>query len=201
MSPSAVAAGGLALDIAGALTLALGLVLKTPQGVLEESTPRYGFNAALDASLAAQTADAQVGAGLLVSGFAVQLASTLGWHEASWWATSYALAAGAVLAALAWLFLKRIWRPRKIIEVLFARLRSLNVGDWWPALAAFGALLNRPRHGEDELIADYAVRLIGERRWALLIEEVDSALLIPYTRPRGRIPGTAEYEATHPGRN
>ena len=190
MSPSAVTAGGLVLDIAGAIILVRGLVLKRPEEALEESTPRYDFNAALDAGLAAQTADAQVGAALLVFGFGVQMATALGWHESSWWATGIALGAGAVTAVAAWEFLDRFWRPRKIREVLIARLRSLGVGDWWPALAAFGLLLNRPRHDESELIADYAVRLIGESRWASLTAGVDPAHLIPYTRPRSEIPCT-----------
>jgi len=69
------------------------------------------------------------------------------------------------------------------------------VGSWWPALAAFGDLLNRPWLGESELFADYAVRLVGEKRWTSLVAGVDAALLIPYTRPRSEIPGTAEYEA------
>jgi hypothetical protein len=201
MTPSAVSACGLTLDISGAVIIALGLVLKTPDQALEESTPKWNFNAVLDASIAAQTADAQVGAGLLVAGFAVQMASALGWHESSWRATGIGLALGAVVAVAAWVLLVRFWRPRRIIEALFARLRSLGIGDWWPALAAFGALLNRPRNNEKELIADYAVRLIGERRWALLTIDVDPKLLVLYTRPRSEIPGTAEYAAAHPEDN
>src|SRR5712691_2880741 len=188
MSPSAVTAGGLVLDITGAIILALGLVLKTPEGALEESTPKWDFNAALDASLAAQTADAQVGAGMLVAGFGVQIAAALGWRESSWGATGVALGASAAVAVAAWVFLNRFWHPHKITGALFARMRSLGVGSWWPALAAFGDLLSRPWHGESELIADYAVRLIGEKRWTSLVASVDPGLLIPYTRPRSEIP-------------
>ena len=199
MSPSAVTAGGLVLDIAGAMIIALGLVLKTPEAALEESTPRWGFNAALDASLAAQTADAQIGAAMLVMGFAVQIAAALGWHEESWLATGIALGTAGVAAASAWVFLNRFWRPRRIRQVLYVRLRSLDVGNWWPVLAAFGQLLKRPRN-EDELIAEYAVVLIGEKRWASLTADVDPSHLIPYTQPRSEVPGTAEYEAAHPDR-
>lgn len=180
------------------MILALGLVLKAPERALEESTPKWDFNAALDASLAAQTADAQVGAGMLVAGFAVQMVAALGWHEPSWNATGFALGAASAVGVAGWVFLVRFWRPRKITQALFARLRSLDVASWWPALAAFGQLLNRPRRDEDELIADYAVRLIGRDRWVSLTSGVDPAILIPYTRPRSEIPGTAEYEAAHP---
>jgi hypothetical protein len=77
-APSALTAAGLIFDIAGALILALGLVLKTPQATLDEATPKWNFNAALDASLAAQSADAQVGAGALVLGFTLQIGTALG---------------------------------------------------------------------------------------------------------------------------
>jgi hypothetical protein len=148
MTPSAVTAGGLVLGITGAVILAMGLVLKTPQATLEESTPKWDFNALPDASLASQTADAQVGAGMLVFGFGEQMVAALGSDESSWLATGIALGASSVVAVGAWVFLARFWRPRKITNVLFARLRSLEVGRWWPALAAFGAILNRPRQGE-----------------------------------------------------
>jgi hypothetical protein len=199
MSPSAATAGGLLLDISGAIILALGLVMKTPELALEESTPRWDFNAVLDGSLAAQTADAQVGAGLLVLGFGVQMAAALGWRESSWLATGLALGAAALVATAAWMFLRYFWRPRKITQVLFVRLRSLNMASWWPALFAFGGLLNRPWFGESELIADYAIRLIGRTRWESLTAGVDPTHLIPYTRPRPQIPGTSEYRASHRG--
>ncbi len=54
------------------------------------------INAALEAGLAAQTADAQVDACLLVLGFAVQIASTLGWHGGSGlWVIAVAMGAAA----------------------------------------------------------------------------------------------------------
>ena len=200
MSPSAVTAGGLVLDITGAILLVRGLVLKTPEVALEESSPKWNFNAALDASLAAQTADAQVGAGMLALGFGAQMAAALGWHESSWWTTGIALVAGMVAAVAAWEFLDHFWRPRKIEQALFARLRTLEIGSWWPALAAFGELMNRPWRGDNELVAAYGIRLIGEQRWASLTASVDPVHLIPYTRHRSEIPGTAEYETAHPER-
>ena len=106
--------------------------------------------------------------------------------------------AGSIVAAGAWVFLVRFWRPHRLIEALYARLRSLDISNWWPALAAFGDLLNRPRPGEREVISDYAIHLIGEKRWALLTEGADPRSLIPYTRPRWEIFGTPEYEAAHP---
>ena len=71
--PSAFAAGGLVLDIGGALLLALALVFKTPDRAAGESEPRMDFNVDLDVGLAEQTADAQAGASLLTLGFALQL--------------------------------------------------------------------------------------------------------------------------------
>jgi hypothetical protein len=103
----------------------------------------------------------------------------------------------SIVAVAAWVLLIRFWRPHRVTQVLFARLRSLDIGMWWPALALFGDLLKRPKRKEGELIADYAIRLIGKKRWTLLTAGVDPALLIPYTRPRSEIPGTAEYEAAH----
>jgi hypothetical protein len=128
MTPSAVTAGGLVLDIAGALILAFGLVLKTPEAALKESTPTWNFNASLDASIAAQTADAQVEATLLVTGFAVQLASALGWHESSWFATCVAVVIASIVAVAAWVFLIRVWRPHRLIEALFPEHPSASSG-------------------------------------------------------------------------
>jgi len=198
VTPSAVTAGGLVLDIAGALILASGLVLKTVEEALDEASPRYDFNASLDASLASQTADAQVGAAVLVAGFLVQGAAALGWHEASWWATIAAVVAAGAAAAGAWMFLTRRWRPMRIRDALFHRLRMSQLGVWWPALAAFGALLAVQSKRDDETVEAFAVRIIGQRRWDVLTANVDPNVLRVYTIPRSELRGTNEYWAAHP---
>jgi hypothetical protein len=194
-NPSALTAAGLIFDIAGALILALGLVLKTPQAALDEATPRWGFNAVLDASLAAQSADAQVGAGALVLGFALQTGTALGWQERSWTSTAIAVIVAIVCVASAWLFLLRWLRPHRIRELLAARLAASETGIWWPVLAAYGRILKTPFRGEPETIAQYAERLLGSRRFAAAVGT--RGLPDVLTKPRSELAGTAEYEAAH----
>jgi hypothetical protein len=193
VQPSALTTGGLILDIAGALILALGLVVKTPEATLEEATPRWDFNVYLDASLATQTADAQVGATLLSAGFALQMGGALGWHIVGWSWTTVALVVSLAVAMGAFTFLRHRWRPRKVEDMLFARLRSAQLGQWSALLISYAAVLGEPPIGQGEVMADFAARVIGIERWNALIDGVDPKLLIPYTHPRSEIPGTAEY--------
>jgi hypothetical protein len=172
--------------------LALGLVVKTPQRALDESTPTWNFNVALDASLAAQTADAQVGAAMLMTGFGIQMAGALGWHESSWVATGIALASAIATASLTWVFLVFFWRPRRIRAILVARLRSLDMGLWWPALAAYGDRLKIHFSGDPETIAEFGQRLLGARLWARATEGRE--LSDEMTKPRSELAGTVEYE-------
>src|SRR6266571_3519929 len=115
---SAVAAGGLALDIAGALLIALGLMFKKPKKAIEEATPKWGFNTDLETSLACQTADAQAGAFLLVLGFAVQFAAALGWHETSWPDAVAAVASAIVFDSAVAAALFKQWRPWQLRRML-----------------------------------------------------------------------------------
>ncbi len=157
------------LDIGGALILVLGVALKHPEAVLEEATPKYDFNPELDAALAQQMADARVGAVLLAVGFTVQFVSALGVREDGWGLASLAIASAAVAVLGAWGLLK--WYRRECIrDVIYARLPgsdgSFDACVWESALCSFGRLLGQPWRGPgDEPLEEYAIRLIGKRRW------------------------------------
>jgi hypothetical protein len=75
---SAVAAGGLILDIGGGLTLASAFLFKTPDDAVREAGSYWDSNPYLLPSLAKQTADAWIGAVLLTLGFSAQLAQAVG---------------------------------------------------------------------------------------------------------------------------
>jgi hypothetical protein len=188
-----VAAGGLVLDIAGAVILALGLVLKTSTQTLDESTPRHDFNAVLDASLASQVADAQVGATLLVLGFGAQLAAALGWDTSSSRATALTMSIAAAGAVGAWSCLRSYWRPSRTRDLLVARLRASEMGLWWPLLAAYGSILKIAPLGDSETIAAYGERVLGHRRWRIATHGIQLPPVM--TRLRTEVPGTPEYEA------
>src|SRR5690348_7835436 len=79
-SASPVASAGLVLDVAGALLIALGLIVKRPEEVAREVGSYVGSNPYLHISLLTQTADAQVGAAYLMLGFAGQFLAAAGWH-------------------------------------------------------------------------------------------------------------------------
>jgi hypothetical protein len=188
------------LDIVGAVILASGFIFRKPSKAVAESTPTYGYNLALDASLAAQTADAQVGALLLVLGFAVQMVSALGWHRNSaWLAVGLAIGSAVALDALALLLLFGYWRPRQLRAMLYSRLEGLdNVGDWWPALAAYGDLLKCPLDqviAGTETIAAYGERILGAKKWRTLTDGMKLSDVL--TKLRRDIPGTPEYEEKH----
>jgi hypothetical protein len=131
LKPSAVTVGGLLLDIVGAVVLAFGFIFRKPSKAVAEATPMWDYNVSLDASLAAQTADAQVGAALLVLGFAVQMLAALGWHRnSSWSAVALAIPSAATLDALALLFLFKYWRP--------TRSAKCSTHDWNQLTTAAG---------------------------------------------------------------
>ena len=195
---SAVAAGGLTLDIAGALLLASGLMFKPPRKAIEEASPMWDFNAALEANVASQTADAQVGAVLLVAGFVAQLVSALGVHAATWSDVAVAAGSAAVVDLVAVAFLLLLWRRWHIRRLLAARLAALaDTGVWGPALAAYGHLLGQPAPpgiGVDLTAAEYGEQLLGAR-WRQLVE--GRVLPDGIVKLRRDLVGTAEYEAAH----
>jgi hypothetical protein len=75
---SPIAAGGLVLEVAGALALASAFMLKLPRAWRQEATPYAGINARLFLSGAKQTADAWIGGALLAFGFSGQFAASAG---------------------------------------------------------------------------------------------------------------------------
>jgi len=195
---SALAAGGLTLDIAGALLLALGLMFKKPRQAIEEASPKWDFNTDLETSLASQTADAQAGGSLLILGFVVQLAAALGWREATWLDVAAAVASAAVLDAAVVVLLFRWWRPWQLRRMLFARLETLDYGPWWPALAAYGVHLQKPAPGNiavEVTFAEYGEQLLGRRLWRKLV--ADRQLPDVLTKLRRDLAGTPEFEEAH----
>jgi hypothetical protein len=140
---SAIDAAGLIVDAVGATVLVLGAALKRPWQATDEATPKYGYNAALDVALAKQTADAQVGAALLVAGFAAQLVAALGWTAESCLALALALAAAAILSAASILFLLLVWRPRRGARAMWSRLAGTQVDDWPNAIHTYARELGK----------------------------------------------------------
>ena len=195
---SAVAAGGLTVDIAGAMLLALGLMFKKPRQAIEEASPKWSFNSDLEVSLASQTADAQAGGSLLILGFAIQLAAVLGWRESTWSDVGIAIGSGAALdAGVVWI-LFRWWRPWQLRRMLMARLATLDYGPWWPVLAAYGPHLGKPPPDAiavEVTFAEYGEQLLGPKLWSKLV--ANRKLPDVLTKLRRDLAGTPEYEATH----
>ncbi len=198
-SISAVAAGGLTLDIAGALLLALGLMFKKSAQAVEEASPKWSFNVDLEVALATQTADAQVGALLLVAGFGGQLAASFGARESTWSDVGLAMGAAGVIDVAAALFLFKSWRPFHLRRMLVARLHGLaDMGSWWPALANYGPYLGKPAPPDIQIevtYAEYAESLLGRKRWEAVVAQRPLPGLM--TKLRRELPGTAEYSAVH----
>ena len=167
---SPIAAGGLILDIAGALTLAAAFMFKRSKARRTETSTYYNFNASLDLSLARQTADAWVGGLLLSTGFGAQLAAALGWRP-SIGLTAVVLIALA-LAATFVLALVLILRPLYVRRAIADRLRDEPKPEenWRPMIAAYARTLGKDRRST-ETPEQAAVRLVGEGRWRALIRE------------------------------
>jgi hypothetical protein len=173
-------------------------MFKKPAQAIEELTPHYDFNSALDISAGTQTADAQVGAVLLVLGFLGQLASALGYGRASSWRTvCEALVAAGLFDLLAVVFLTRFWQRHHVRGMLAARLVGFNdFANWWPALSIYGAALGYASDGGvTETVAAFGARVLGSRGWERLTH--DLALPGIYTKLRHDIPGTPEFDAIH----
>jgi hypothetical protein len=179
---SPFAAGGLVLDLAGALLLALALALKAPAQRQAESAQALKFSAALDLELAKQRANALVGALLLVFGFAFQLVAALGAQpSAPAWlaplaAAIFAIAIGALLIVFGW-----PWMARRTIR---QRLTLYEPDEWagfsveipqhqaeqQGVLAAYAFALGK-EPGPGETPYGLATRLLGCRRWCRLIRD------------------------------
>jgi hypothetical protein len=199
-TPSAPSAGGLILDVAGALFLAYALISRTAERAIEETTAlNYrNYNAALDLTRAQETADAQIGAALLVLGFLTQLSVALGWRETTWLDAGLACYGALVLVAMA-VALERPWRKSRIRGSLAARLRVEEMGHWWPVMAEYGRALDHPPTREISVeitFAEYGEQLLGRRRWTRLVG--DKPLPDVMVKLRRDLVGTREYAAAHP---
>ena len=187
-----MAAGALVLEIVGAVTLAASFMFKRPSSWREETETLAGGNFKLFISMAIQSADAQVGALLLVLGFSGQFLSSLG--DADWLSLLPALAIGVGLAAGLVIFLLAYWRPRNVRRALAEQLVVRDRGEWWAAMNNWGAWLDRfepgfmlfPRRWErrtGEGVDEYGRRLVGRRRWHRITGGVPPPILSTPTPP------------------
>jgi len=122
---SPITAGGLTIDIAGAVLIASALAFKRPKARLLEAGTTYGWNVHLEAGLARQTADAQVAGLLLVAGFLGQLLGAAGIHG-SWWPTF--LFAVAFIGS-AFVFLDTVLRKKAVADAFWAHAEDDEPGQ------------------------------------------------------------------------
>src|SRR5712691_8121189 len=116
-----IAAGGLGLDIGGALLLASSFILKKPGQIYLETESFYGGNPQALISAAKQKAEAEVAGVLLTLGFLGQLTWPLGWLPH--WAHLYWTLPAAVAADVAaWLFVRHVWRRMRVQATVAAAL-------------------------------------------------------------------------------
>jgi hypothetical protein len=167
---SPIAAAGLLLDGVGALALASSFMFKRASQRLNEATSHWDWNAALDISLAKQTADAWVGGVLLAAGFAGQFASSVG-GEGSSVCVTLPIAAGIAVASIVLLLV--VLRPWYVRNAVAARLEARPVDDWPGILVTYGPEINvQPKRGS-ETPAAYGRRLLRSRRWQQLTASLD----------------------------
>lgn len=197
---SAVAAGGLTLDIAGALLLAYALITRSPTRAVAEGVSAISFNLELDMGKARETIDARVGALLLVAGFGGQLAADVGFRASTGLEAADAIVA-ALIVDIAAVLLAITLRRRQIRMMLFARLeRADDVGEWWPICHGYGLHLGRPAPadiGTEVPMVDYFASLLGPKLWARF--SIGRSFPDVYTKLRRELAGTDEYRAAHPG--
>jgi hypothetical protein len=175
VTTSPIAAGGLVLDVAGALMLASAFMFKRPRAWRQESTTYVGGNAPLFLSAARQNADAWVGGLLLAAGFGAQFIASVG-ADPSWaglWLTlPVAVALDAIAFAALWWWLRPLNIRRAIAHDLEQRWDDYErdyqedeaVKQWWAAVEAWGFLLYNERR-PDEGLPEFGRRLVGARRW------------------------------------
>jgi hypothetical protein len=173
---SPIAAGGLVLDVGGALALASAFMLKRPREWHLESLMFPGGNTLLLLSAAKQTADAWVGAAFLAAGFSLQFSASVGWDPAwaSLWRTlPVALALDVLGAVLMFRYLRPLNARRAIAFDLEERWAEYLISypdedeaaqEWRPYLERWGSLVGKKRRPDEELQA-YGRRLLGKRLW------------------------------------
>jgi hypothetical protein len=178
---SPFAAGGLVLDLTGAIILAIALALKRPAQRQAQTEQALKYNAAVDLDLARQRVAAIVGVLLLVLGFACQLVASLGVQpSAQAW---IAPIAAAYLSLVTLGFLGLVLWPWAEHRAISQRLALFEPDEWagfsvemphhvpeyQGVLAAYAfALGTRPRRGETPY--DLASRILGYTRWCRLIQ-------------------------------
>jgi hypothetical protein len=179
---SALSAGGLILDIGGAIILAIGLIGKKQSAMIRESQSPYGgsANPLLILAMVRQRVDAQVGVTLLVLGFVCQMDSPLGWQPP--WARLWpvlAVSTGILLTtAVLWPYW---WAPRQLKRAAGAGARfawmqneRYNAAQgqendrevWLELLKPWAEGLAERR--ENEPVEAFARRAFGKRYWSKL---------------------------------
>jgi hypothetical protein len=194
VSSSALAAAGLLVEIVGAMVLGSAVFLRRSEQILEEASPKWNFNAELHASLARQTADAQVGLALLIVGFAAQFTAALGVNPSGPWAWAVAGYLFSITVVGALLVLSEGLRPRYVRTAVLKQLERSDVNIWWLVLRAYGRQLNRYRSA-NQAWGDFGLALLGSAAWDRLVRglKLPPSLLDPaYIDP---VQDTNEFQA------
>ncbi len=168
------------------MTLAASLMLKGPSSWREETETLAGGNSKLFISVSIQSADAQVGALLLVHGFSGQFLSSLG--DAEWLSLGAALGIGLGVAAGLVIFLAACWRPRNARRAIAEQLVVRERGEWWAMMNNWGAWLDHLEHGfmllprrwerrTGEGVDEYGRRLLGRKRWTRITGGVSPPII------------------------
>lgn len=173
---SPIAAGGLALDLAGGLALASAFMFKRPSASWTETRSYLGWNAPLLVSTAKQTADAWVGALLLTLGFSGQLTASVGW-DPSWAHLSWTLPAALWFDAISGLALFLLLRPFNVRRTVAYALEHLwpeyereyqtrdeAIKAWWQALEGMAGVAGVVRYDDESLLA-FGRRFLGASRF------------------------------------
>ena len=179
---TSLSAGGIILDIAGAVFLALGFMVRQEERMEREASTHVGLNPFLLRSLVEQKADAQVGLLFLVSGFAVQLAAALG-VDPAWASGALVLPVAIVLSSLGAVAVR--YRRRALARPPMVRLVARNLlelrgrgdppatnEDFVVAVERLGEYPAVPRR-ENESLSSFGRRVVGAKAWQEL------ALLLP----------------------
>jgi hypothetical protein len=201
---SPIPAGGLVLDIGGALFLASSFILKKPTDLAYETMSVVGWNSRLLISAAKQKAEAEVGAVLLVAGFLAQLTSYVAWHPA-WARLVWTLPAAVGADGLALLF-ARYWRKSKVLDAAMASLEAFWEIEHRGALATADEpdpqrrgtrawLENLPHWARSlghDVVADddYAaigLEALGARRWKALTADKSIPVDLLHESPPERL--------------
>jgi hypothetical protein len=179
-----LAAGGLVLDLGGALALVSSFMLKRPTDIEAEARMYWNFSPRLLISLPQQVADAWVGGALLSLGFGAQLAQSVG-AEASWLCLAVTLPIAGAAVLLSWVMLPTALRPwwvHRAIEHHLEALRKAGRADEWRSQIVWLARMRGREIQAGERPADIGVWLIGRRRWKRLASTgpIPADMLTPY---------------------